>query len=125
MGGGSNAMGVFYPYIPESAVRLIGVEAAGEGIASGHHAATLCAGRPGVLHGNRTYLLQDAVTSTIVFNERAESVASYNVLTQRFSTVVAEDEARRRAAELIADEMVLQVSLFLNRRHAPATPAAQ
>ena len=59
VGGGSNAMGAFYPYIPDAAVRLIGVEAAGEGIASGHHAATLCAGRPGVLHGNRTYLLQD------------------------------------------------------------------
>jgi tryptophan synthase beta chain len=60
VGGGSNAMGVFYPYIQDNSVRLIGVEAAGEGLASGHHAATLCAGRPGVLHGNRTYLLQDA-----------------------------------------------------------------
>jgi tryptophan synthase beta chain len=59
VGGGSNAMGVFYPYIQDAGVRLIGVEAAGEGIATGHHAATLCAGRPGVLHGNRTYLLQD------------------------------------------------------------------
>jgi tryptophan synthase beta chain len=52
-------MGAFYPYIAHTGVRLIGVEAAGEGIASGHHAATLCAGRPGVLHGNRTYLLQN------------------------------------------------------------------
>jgi len=60
VGGGSNAMGVFHPYIPHTGVRLIGVEAAGEGIATGHHAATLCAGKPGVLHGNRTYLLQDA-----------------------------------------------------------------
>ena len=59
VGGGSNAMGAFYPYIQEASVRLIGVEAAGEGISTGHHAATLCAGRPGVLHGNRTYLLQD------------------------------------------------------------------
>jgi tryptophan synthase beta chain len=59
VGGGSNAMGVFYPYIQDTAVKLIGVEAAGEGLATGHHAATLCAGRPGVLHGNRTYLLQD------------------------------------------------------------------
>ena len=59
VGGGSNAMGAFYPYIQDSSVRLIGVEAAGDGIATGHHAATLCAGRPGVLHGNRTYLLQD------------------------------------------------------------------
>ncbi|MEO8203488.1 MAG: tryptophan synthase subunit beta [Betaproteobacteria bacterium] len=60
VGGGSNAMGIFYPYIPFEDVRLIGVEAAGEGIASGRHAASLCAGKPGILHGNRTYLLQDA-----------------------------------------------------------------
>ena len=60
VGGGSNAMGIFHAYIPEAGVRLIGVEAAGEGIETGKHAATLCAGTPGVLHGNRTYLLQDA-----------------------------------------------------------------
>ena len=60
VGGGSNAMGIFYHYIPVDGVRLIGVEAAGLGIASGKHAASLTAGRPGVLHGNRTYLLQDA-----------------------------------------------------------------
>jgi tryptophan synthase beta chain len=59
VGGGSNAMGIFYPYIPHEGVRLIGVEAAGAGPASGRHAATLSAGSPGVLHGNRTYLLQD------------------------------------------------------------------
>jgi tryptophan synthase beta chain len=59
VGGGSNAMGIFYPYIPYASVRLIGVEAGGLGIASGKHAASLSAGRPGVLHGNRTYLLQD------------------------------------------------------------------
>jgi tryptophan synthase beta chain len=60
VGGGSNAMGLFYPYIEQEAVQLIGVEAAGQGIASGKHAASLGAGSPGVLHGNRTYLLQDA-----------------------------------------------------------------
>jgi tryptophan synthase beta chain len=60
VGGGSNAMGIFYPYIGHEATRLVGVEAAGEGLATGKHAASLCAGRPGVLHGNRTYLLQDA-----------------------------------------------------------------
>ena len=59
VGGGSNAMGIFYPYIAVDGVRLIGVEAAGEGISTGRHAASLSAGRPGVLHGNRTYLLQD------------------------------------------------------------------
>src|SRR3954470_6948505 len=60
VGGGSNAMGAFYPYIEDNNVRLIGVEAGGLGLASGKHAATLCAGTPGVLHGNRTYLIQDA-----------------------------------------------------------------
>ncbi len=60
VGGGSNAMGIFYPYINVEGVRLIGVEAAGEGIETGKHSASLSAGKPGVLHGNRTYLLQDA-----------------------------------------------------------------
>jgi tryptophan synthase beta chain len=59
VGGGSNAIGAFYPYIEDKAVRLIGVEAGGLGLASGRHAAPLCAGKPGVLHGNRTYLMQD------------------------------------------------------------------
>ena len=60
VGGGSNAMGIFHPYIEHREVRLIGCEAGGSGIASGKHAASLSAGTPGVLHGNRTYLLQDA-----------------------------------------------------------------
>ncbi|MGF1540053.1 MAG: tryptophan synthase subunit beta [Pleurocapsa sp.] len=59
VGGGSNAMGLFYEFIPEGTVRLIGVEAAGESIISGKHAATLTEGRPGVLHGAMSYLLQD------------------------------------------------------------------
>jgi len=59
VGGGSNAIGVFHPYIPHESVELVGVEAAGEGLHTGRHAASLTAGVPGVLHGNRTYLLQD------------------------------------------------------------------
>jgi len=59
VGGGSNAMGIFYPYIPHENVRLIGVEAAGLGLDSGKHSASLERGSPGVLHGNRTYILQD------------------------------------------------------------------
>jgi tryptophan synthase beta chain len=59
VGGGSNAMGIFYPYIPHESTRLIGVEAAGHGLDSGKHSASLQRGTPGVLHGNRTYLLQD------------------------------------------------------------------
>jgi tryptophan synthase beta chain len=59
IGGGSNAMGLFHPFLDDAAVRLVGVEAAGHGLDSGQHAASLSRGRPGVLHGNRTYLLQD------------------------------------------------------------------
>jgi tryptophan synthase beta chain len=59
VGGGSNAIGIFHAFLNDAGVRLVGAEAAGEGIASGHHAASLAAGRPGVLHGNRTYVLCD------------------------------------------------------------------
>ena len=59
MGGGSNAIGLFHPFIADEEVRLIGVEAAGQGIESGKHAASLSGGRPGVLHGSFSYLLQD------------------------------------------------------------------
>jgi tryptophan synthase beta chain len=59
IGGGSNAMGLFHPFLDDETVKMYGVEAAGHGIESGRHAASLTAGRPGVLHGNRTYLLQD------------------------------------------------------------------
>ena len=59
VGGGSNAMGIFHPYIPHASTRLIGVEAAGQGLDSGKHSASLQRGSPGVLHGNRTYVLQD------------------------------------------------------------------
>ncbi len=59
IGGGSNAMGLFHPFLDDASVRLIGVEAGGHGIETGQHAASLTGGRPGVLHGNRTYLLQD------------------------------------------------------------------
>jgi tryptophan synthase beta chain len=59
IGGGSNAMGLFHPFLDDESVDLIGVEAAGDGIETGRHAASITGGRPGVLHGNRTYLLQD------------------------------------------------------------------
>lgn len=59
VGGGSNAIGLFYPFLNDRQVAIYGVEAAGDGLASGRHAAPLCAGRPGVLHGNRTYLMED------------------------------------------------------------------
>ncbi|MEW8508489.1 MAG: tryptophan synthase subunit beta [Candidatus Thiodiazotropha sp.] len=59
VGGGSNAIGLFYPYLDDPDIAIYGVEAAGEGLESGKHAAPLCAGKPGVLHGNRTYLMED------------------------------------------------------------------
>lgn len=59
VGGGSNAIGLFYPFINDKDVKMFGVEAGGDGVETGHHAASLSAGRPGVLHGNRTYLIED------------------------------------------------------------------
>ncbi len=59
VGGGSNAIGLFHPFLDDSDVAMYGVEAAGDGIETGHHAAPLCAGQPGVLHGNRTYLMEN------------------------------------------------------------------
>jgi len=59
VGGGSNAIGLFHPFLEDEQVEMVGVEAAGDGLETGHHAAPLCAGRPGVLHGNRTYLMED------------------------------------------------------------------
>jgi tryptophan synthase beta chain len=60
VGGGSNSMGIFHPFIQDAGVRLVGVEAGGDGIETEHHAATLSAGSPGILHGARSYMLQDA-----------------------------------------------------------------
>jgi len=59
VGGGSNAIGLFYPFLNDTDVKIYGVEAAGDGLETGNHAAPLCAGQPGVLHGNRTYLMED------------------------------------------------------------------
>ena len=59
VGGGSNAIGIFHPFLDDKEVRLIGLEAGGDGVASGKHAATIVGGTPGVLHGTRTYVLQD------------------------------------------------------------------
>jgi tryptophan synthase beta chain len=65
VGGGSNAIGIFHPFINDTNVRLIGFEAGGSGVASGKHAATITGGSPGVLHGTRTYVLQDANGQTV------------------------------------------------------------
>jgi LPS-assembly lipoprotein len=68
---------------------------------------------------NARYNLRDATSDLIVFSERSDTVATYNLLTARFASVASEDEARRRAIEQLADQIALQVALFLNRRHAP------
>ena len=60
VGGGSNAIGLFHPFLDDRDVALYGIEAAGDGLATGHHAAPLCDGKPGVLHGNRTYLMENS-----------------------------------------------------------------
>jgi tryptophan synthase beta chain len=65
VGGGSNAIGIFHPFLDDSHVRLIGLEAGGSGVDSGKHAATISGGSPGVLHGTRTYVLQDANGQTV------------------------------------------------------------
>ena len=65
VGGGSNAIGLFHPFLDDAGVALYGVEAGGDGLATGRHAAPLSAGRPGVLHGNRTYLMEDAAGQII------------------------------------------------------------
>ena len=72
VGGGSNAMGLFHPFYEDSTVQLLGVEAAGEGLESGRHSATLARGRPGVLHGSSSYLLQDACGQVL----EAESISA-------------------------------------------------
>ena len=64
------------------------------------------------------YNLRDATSDLVVFSERSEGLATYNLLTARFASVASEDEARRRAVEQVADQIALQVALFLNRRHA-------
>lgn len=72
---------------------------------------------------NARFNLRDAASDAVVFVERSEAVATYNLLTARFGSVASEDEARRRAAEQLADQIALQVALFLNRRHAPPSRA--
>ncbi len=66
------------------------------------------------------YNLRDATSDLLVFADRTEAVATFNLLTARFASVASEDEARRRAVENLADQIAMQVALFLNRRHAPA-----
>ena len=116
VGGGSNAMGLFYPYIEHDSVRLIGVEAAGKGLKTGKHAASLSAGSPGVLHGNRTYLLQDdngqiLETHSISAGLDYPGVGPEHALLQAIGRVeyvtASDDETLASLEELCATEGIL------------------
>jgi len=109
VGGGSNAIGIFYPFLNNEAVRLVGVEAAGIGIGRGPHSASLCAGKPGVLHGAKSYLLQDSGGQIMVAHSIAPGLDypgvgpehSYLKDTGRVAyTAVTDDEALAAFAEL-------------------------
>ena len=112
VGGGSNAIGMFYPFAGDTSVRLIGVEAGGSGVTSGKHSATLVAGRPGVLHGAMSYLLQDAdgqVTETHSISAGLDYPGvgpehSYLRATGRASYVAADDTAALRAFQVLSEE---------------------
>jgi len=112
VGGGSNAIGMFYPFAGDQAVQLIGVEAGGEGVASGRHAATLVAGRPGVLHGALSYLLQDAHGQVIETHSVSAGLDypgvgpehSHLRATGRASYVAADDASALAAFQVLCQE---------------------
>ncbi|HLJ81139.1 MAG TPA: tryptophan synthase subunit beta, partial [Ktedonobacterales bacterium] len=112
VGGGSNAIGMFHPFASDETVRLIGVEAGGSGIASGRHSATLVAGRPGILHGALSYLLQDEhgqVTETHSISAGLDYPGvgpehSYLKATGRATYVSCDDDAALRAFQLLSQE---------------------
>ncbi len=112
VGGGSNSIGMFYPFSGDAGVRLIGVEAGGSGVASGKHSATLVAGRPGVLHGALSYLLQDEngqVTETHSISAGLDYPGvgpehSYLKATGRATYVAVDDEAALRAFQVLSQE---------------------
>ncbi|HEY7341970.1 MAG TPA: tryptophan synthase subunit beta [Ktedonobacterales bacterium] len=112
VGGGSNAIGMFHPFADDASVRLVGVEAGGRGIASGAHAATLVGGRPGVLHGALSYLLQDAHGQVIETHSISAGLDypgvgpehSYLKATGRASYVAADDDAALRAFQILSED---------------------
>ncbi|MGZ3664493.1 MAG: tryptophan synthase subunit beta [Ktedonobacterales bacterium] len=112
VGGGSNAIGMFHPFAGDANVRLIGVEAGGGGVTSGKHAATLVAGRPGVLHGALSYLLQDEHGQVVETHSISAGLDypgvgpehSYLRSTGRASYVAADDEAALRAFQVLSQE---------------------
>ncbi len=112
VGGGSNAIGMFYPFADDDSVRLVGVEAAGRGVESGQHAATLVGGRPGVLHGALSYLLQDEHGQVIETHSISAGLDypgvgpehSYLKASGRASYVAADDDAALRAFQVLSED---------------------
>jgi tryptophan synthase beta chain len=112
VGGGSNAIGMFHPFAGDESVRLVGVEAGGRGVESGAHAATLVGGRPGVLHGALSYLLQDAHGQVIETHSISAGLDypgvgpehSYLKATGRASYVAADDDAALRAFQILSED---------------------
>jgi tryptophan synthase beta chain len=126
VGGGSNAIGIFYPFADDASVRLLGVEAGGDGVATGRHSATLSAGRPGVLHGAMTYLLQDADGQVIETHSISAGLDypgvgpehSYLKATGRAIYEAVDDAAALRAFQMLcADEGIIPA---LESSHAVA-----
>ena len=112
VGGGSNAIGMFHPFAGDASVRLVGVEAGGRGVESGKHAATLVGGRPGVLHGALSYLLQDDHGQVIETHSISAGLDypgvgpehSYLKATGRASYVAADDDAALRAFQILSED---------------------
>ncbi len=112
VGGGSNAIGMFYPFAGDAGVRLVGVEAGGSGVATGKHSATLVAGRPGVLHGALSYLLQDEDGQVIETHSISAGLDypgvgpehSYLKATGRASYAAANDDAALRAFQVLCED---------------------
>jgi tryptophan synthase beta chain len=126
VGGGSNAIGIFYPFLNDLKVKLVGVEAAGMGIGTGHHSATIVAGSPGVLHGAKSYLLQDSHGQVAAAHSIAPGLDypgvgpehSYLKDTGRVRyTSVTDDEALRAFQELSQTEGIMPA---LESAHAVA-----
>lgn len=122
VGGGSNAIGIFHPFLQDRAVKLVGVEAGGEGLAGGKHSASLCAGRPGILHGALSYLLMD---------EEGQILATHSVSAGLDYPGVGPEHAflkdsRRVRYETVTDAEALAALVLLSRKEGiiPALESA-
>ncbi len=120
VGGGSNAIGLFHPFLDDAGVALYGVEAGGDGLATGRHAAPLAAGRPGVLHGNRTYLMEDAA-GQIMETHSISAGLDYPGVGPEHAYFAASGRARYLT---VTDDEAVEAFLFLSR-HEGIIPALE